>query len=76
MYAHEETQKVTAHISKKLLEEAQTVTGKGITETVKMGLESIARTKAYNKLIKLRGTYDFSLDLAKLREDKKRALKQ
>jgi hypothetical protein len=58
-----ENQKITAHIPKHLLAEARKVTGLGITETLKSGLEKIVATKAYSKLAKLRGTYKFTIDL-------------
>ena len=64
------TQKVTAHIPVKLLHDAQAVTGKGITETLREGLEKLAVSKVYAKLLKLRGQYHFSLDLNELREDR------
>ena len=66
-----ETQKITAHIPVNLLHNAQEATGKGITETVKAGLEMVARAKAYENLLKLRGKISFEgFDLDELRKDK------
>jgi hypothetical protein len=67
---HERTQKITAHISTNLLHEAQAVTGKGITETLKIALAQLARSNAYEDLRKMRGKVKFSIDLKELREDK------
>jgi len=68
--AHEQTQKITAHISVNLLHEAQAVTGKGITETLKIALSQLARANAYEDLRKMRGKVKFSIDLDELRKDK------
>lgn len=65
-----ETHRVTAYIPKKLLLDAQKVTGKGITETLKEGLQKLAVAKAYKDVQKLRGKIQFSLDLDELRKDK------
>jgi len=66
----EQTQKVTAHIPTNLLHEAQSVTGKGITETLKIALTQLARANAYEDLRKMRGKVKFSIDLKELRKDK------
>lgn len=67
---HTETQKITAHLPVKLLHEAQEVTGKGLTETLKIALEQLSRTHAYESLRKMRGKIDFSIDVNELRKDK------
>ncbi len=67
--SHEQTQKVTAHIPVHLLEKAQSVTGKGITETLKIALRQLAHTKAHEDLRKMRGKVKFSIDLKELRKD-------
>ena len=66
----QQTQKVTAHLPSDLLHEAQAVTGKGITETLKIALTQLARTKAYEDLRKMRGKVKFSIDIEELRKDK------
>lgn len=68
--AHEQTQKITAHIPVNLLHEAQSITGKGITDTLKIALRQLARANAYEDLRKLRGKVKFSLDLDELRKDR------
>lgn len=67
----EDTQKITAHIPKALLKEAQAVTGKGITETLKIALEQVARRKSHSRLLKIKGAHKFSFELSELRKDRK-----
>ena len=67
---HEQTQKVTAHIPVNLLHEAQEVTGKGITETLKIALTQLTHASAYEALRKMRGKVKFSIDLEELRKDR------
>ncbi|HSW70633.1 MAG TPA: hypothetical protein VLH77_01480 [Gammaproteobacteria bacterium] len=66
----EQTQKITAHISMNLLHEAQAVTGKGITETLKIALTQLSRSKTYEDLRKMRGKVTFSIDVKELRKDR------
>ena len=65
------TQKVTVHIDQDLLRRAQRRTGKGVTATVRHGLELVAASGAYDRLRALRGKVSFSLDLQALREDRR-----
>ena len=65
------TQKVTVHIDQDLLRRAQKRTGKGVTATVRHGLELVAASGAYDRLRALRGKVAFSLDLHALREDRR-----
>ncbi len=67
---HEQTQKITAHIPLHLLNEAQSVTKKGITETIKIALTQLARAHAYEDLRKMRGKVKFSIDINELRKDR------
>ena len=62
-----EIQKITAHIPKHLLQEAQVVTHKGITETIKIALNQLA--KAHEKSRSFKGKAKFSINLNQLRED-------
>ena len=64
------TQKITAHIPSDLLKKAQSVTGAGITDTIKTALERLAMDKHYDALMTLRGKHTFSLDLDELRKDR------
>lgn len=59
-----------AHLPVNLLHKAQSATGKGITETLKIALSQLVRAQAYEDLRKMRGKVKFSIDLKKLRKDK------
>jgi hypothetical protein len=65
----EKQTKTTVMLPESLLKEAQSVTGTGITQTLRAALELLAAKKTYEKLAKLKGTYSSSLDLDSLRED-------
>ena len=65
-----ETQKVTAHLPVKLLQEAQEVTGRGLTDTLKIALEQLSRAHVYEQLQLMRGKINFSIDVNELRKDK------
>ena len=65
------TQKVTVHVDQDLLRRAQNRTGKGVTATVRQGLELVAASGAYDRLQALRGKVAFSVDLQALREDRR-----
>jgi hypothetical protein len=64
------TQKVTVHVDRELLRRARKRTGKGVTATIRQGLELVAASDAYERLRALRGKVRFSLDLQALREDR------
>jgi len=66
----ERAKKITIQVPGSLLRKAQNATGKGITPTVKQGLELLVASKSYEKLRKLRGKVNFSIDLKTLREDR------
>jgi len=62
--------KITVEIPDELLEKAQEASGKGITQTVRTGLELVAASQAYTRLRQLRGKVRFSRTLAELRADR------
>ena len=62
--------KITVHLPEDLMEKAQKYTGKGITETIRIGLQLVAASEAYEKLRLLRGKVSFSLNLKDLRKDR------
>lgn len=64
-----ETQKITAHLPVKLLREAQMLTGKGLTETLKIALEQLAHAHACDALRQMRGKVQFTIDVDELRKD-------
>lgn len=65
----EKLTKITAVLPEALLERAQDVTGSGITQTIRLGLELVAARKAYDEIREARGTYKSALDLDELRRD-------
>jgi hypothetical protein len=62
-----ETQKVTVMLPRDLVEKAKTATGLGLTPTIRQGLETVVRNKAYDALRRLRGTEPFSMTWEELR---------
>lgn len=64
-------QKVTVHVDRELLRRAQERTGKGVTATIRQGLELVAASEVYDRLRALRGQITFSIDLEELREDRR-----
>jgi hypothetical protein len=65
-----ELRKITVQVSESDLESAQAYTGEGVTETVRAGLKRLAAMQAQRELLKLRGTFKFSINLEELREDR------
>ena len=61
------TRRITANIPDGLLEAAQEVTGKGITETLVEGLEQLRRRRLYNKVMALRGKIHLDVDIDEIR---------
>ena len=62
--------KITVEIPPELLKKAQQASGKGITQTVRAGLELIAASRAYDQLLKMRGKVRFSRTLEELKADR------
>ena len=66
-----EMRKITVFVPAKLLASAQDYTAKGVTETVREGLERLSRQRFYDRLKALKGKVkfdDFNLD--ELRRDR------
>lgn len=63
--------KITVEIPTDLLRKAQKSTGKGVTATIRRGLELVAAGQAYESLRRLRGRVKFSVDWKRLRDDRK-----
>jgi len=63
--------KITVHIPEELLDRAQKSTGQGVTETVRQGLRLVAARDTFRRVAKLRGTVKFSIDPARLRDDRR-----
>ena len=64
-------QKVTVHLDRDLLKRARERTGKGVTATIREGLELVAAGRVYDRLRALRGKVAFSVDLRELRRDRR-----
>ena len=62
--------KITVHVPGDLLDRAQKSSGQGITETVRQGLRLVAAAETFRQVAKLRGAVKFSIDPARLREDR------
>lgn len=72
MIAQTHDKRITANLPENLLREARLVTGKGITETIVMGLELLKRSRAYDKAQKLKGKIKIQIDLDTSRERARR----
>jgi hypothetical protein len=64
-----ELRKITVQVPERDLKLAQELTGEGVTETVRLGLQRLAQIRAQQGARKLRGTFRFTVDLNELRED-------
>jgi hypothetical protein len=62
--------KITVDIPEELLEKAQQATGAGITQTVRTGLQLVAASQAYDRLLQLEGKVRFSLTWEELKDDR------
>jgi hypothetical protein len=60
--------RVTVNLPAKLLREAEQVSGRGITETIVLALELLARRRAYTNAMALKGKLDLDVDLEVSRE--------
>ena len=67
MEAH---RKITVLVRSELLDRAQKAARAGVSETVRKGLEFLAASEAYDRLLKMRGKVKFSVDLSELRDDR------
>jgi len=57
-------------VPRELLEKAQRASGTGVTQTVRAGLQSVAASRTYAQLRRLRGTVQFSRTVAELKADR------
>ena len=64
------TRRITVNVPADLLEDALESTGDGITQTVTAGLQKLAASQAYRKLLALKGSGRPNIDLAELRRDR------
>lgn len=66
------TRRVTANLPSNLLDAAQEVTGKGITETLIEGLEQVQRRRFYERAMKLRGKVRLEINIEESRGRRRR----
>jgi hypothetical protein len=64
--------RVTVNLPRELLQEAEEITGQGITETLVAGLKLLAMRSAYRKAMALRGKLDLRIDIETSRERNRR----
>ena len=64
-----EVKKITIEVPSALLKKALASTGKGVTATVRTGLELLAASQAYEELGRLRGKVPFSIAWQQLRQE-------
>lgn len=62
--------RVTVRLPRELLQRARRVTGRGPTATIRMGLQLVIASRAYESIRELRGRVKLSKDLERLREDR------
>ncbi len=61
--------KITLEVPDDVLRRATSVTGQGITPTIRKGLELVAASGAYAQLRSLKGKIKFNVKLSALREE-------
>lgn len=62
--------KITVELPPDLLAKAQQASGAGVTQTIRAGLQLLAASRTYARLLKLRGKVQFSRSLAELKDDR------
>jgi len=62
--------KITVHVPVDILEKAQEASGRGITQTVRAGLQLMAASRAYARLREFRGKVHFSRSADELKSDR------
>jgi len=62
--------KITVEVPAELLERAQRASGAGVTQTVRAGLQLMAASEAYARLLQFRGKVRFSRSVKELKDDR------
>ncbi|HEY6444830.1 MAG TPA: hypothetical protein VIY53_00105 [Acidobacteriaceae bacterium] len=62
--------KITVEVPAELLKKAQEASGTGLTQTVRSGLQLLAASQTYDRLLCLRGKVRFSKTLQELKSDR------
>jgi hypothetical protein len=66
----ERARKITVEVPAELLDKAQRASGAGITQTVRAGLQLMAASEAYARLLQFRGKVRFSRSVEELKDDR------
>ena len=62
--------KITVEIPDELLQRAQKASGAGITQTVRAGLQLLAASDVYERLLQMRGKVRFGRTFEELKDDR------
>jgi hypothetical protein len=62
--------KITVEVPRDLLNKAQRASGKGITQTVRTGLQLLAASQAYERLLQSHGKVRLSRTWQELKDDR------
>jgi hypothetical protein len=62
--------KITVELPRELLEKAQRASGTGVTQTIRAGLQLLAASEAYARLLQFRGKVRFSRRAEELKDDR------
>lgn len=62
--------KITVEVPDDLLKKAQRASGSGVTQTVRAGLQLMAASEAYARLLQFRGKVRFSRSVEELKDDR------
>lgn len=62
--------KITIEVPEDLLKKAQRASGSGVTQTVRAGLQLMAASEAYARLLQFRGKVRFSRSVEELKDDR------
>ena len=62
--------KITVEVPADLLKKAQRASGSGVTQTVRAGLQLMAASEAYARLLHFRGKVRFSRSVEELKDDR------
>jgi hypothetical protein len=62
--------KITVEVPEDLLKKAQRASGSGVTQTVRAGLQLMAASEAYARLLQFRGKVRFSRSVEELKDDR------
>jgi hypothetical protein len=62
--------KITVEIPDDLLAKAQQASGAGITKTIRTALQLLAASRAFDRLLQMRGKVHFSRSFEELKQDR------